>query len=116
MEFCDLGSHCSLEECRRQDYLPFQCKYCSNFYCLEHRSVSDHNCFKYKDEEENEKKNKKTRQCFFCKKKTKLELKCSICRQYTCYKHYHYHFCSKKKEISRDKKKMKHNISCFWLC
>ena len=22
MEFCDLGSHCSLEECRRQDYLP----------------------------------------------------------------------------------------------
>lgn len=45
MEFCDLGKHCKL--CFRQDYLPFQCKFCREFYCLEHRMIGDHNCPKY---------------------------------------------------------------------
>lgn len=46
MEFCDLGKHCKF--CFRQDYLPFQCKYCREFYCLEHRMMDDHQCIKKK--------------------------------------------------------------------
>jgi len=46
MEFCDVGKHCKL--CFRQDYLPFQCKYCREFYCLEHRMIRDHHCLQYK--------------------------------------------------------------------
>ncbi|KAI6191463.1 hypothetical protein M3Y97_00230700 [Aphelenchoides bicaudatus] len=41
-EFSDLSVHCSLESCRRLDFLPFLCKVCRSFYCGEHRF--DHGC------------------------------------------------------------------------
>jgi hypothetical protein len=43
MEFPDLGSHCSVPDCRQLDFLPFSCK-CGGKFCLEHRLPIQHNC------------------------------------------------------------------------
>eukprot|EP00903_Cladosiphon_okamuranus_P005586 g5559.t1 len=44
MEFHDLGKHCSAEDCRRQDFLPFKCDACAQVFCLDHRSHTAHGC------------------------------------------------------------------------
>lgn len=44
MEFDHVGAHCSLPDCRRQDFLPFKCSKCSQIYCTEHYKFEDHNC------------------------------------------------------------------------
>lgn len=43
-EFPDLGKHCSVEECKQIDFLPFTCDRCRQVYCLEHRSYIKHHC------------------------------------------------------------------------
>jgi len=44
MHFAEVGDHCSMTTCNRQDFLPFKCDCCNNTYCLEHRTYSAHNC------------------------------------------------------------------------
>ncbi|CAM9587796.1 unnamed protein product [Discosporangium mesarthrocarpum] len=44
MEFHDLGKHCSSEDCKQQDFLPFKCNACNGIFCLQHRSHSAHAC------------------------------------------------------------------------
>ena len=44
MEFSTLGQHCSIPSCHQLDFLPFKCDYCSNLYCLQHRSIQSHQC------------------------------------------------------------------------
>lgn len=44
MEFNELGGHCSSQYCHQKDFLPFNCKFCSKSFCLEHRSPFNHNC------------------------------------------------------------------------
>ncbi|XP_059463146.1 zinc finger AN1 and C2H2 domain-containing stress-associated protein 11 [Corylus avellana] len=43
-EFPDLGKHCTVEDCRQIDFLPFTCDRCSQVFCLEHRSYIKHSC------------------------------------------------------------------------
>ncbi|KAJ0966301.1 hypothetical protein J5N97_027439 [Dioscorea zingiberensis] len=43
-EFPDLGKHCSVEECKLIDFLPFTCDRCNQVFCLQHRSYSKHLC------------------------------------------------------------------------
>ncbi|XP_022766005.1 zinc finger AN1 and C2H2 domain-containing stress-associated protein 16-like [Durio zibethinus] len=43
-EFPDLGKHCSVEDCKQIDFLPFTCDRCHLVYCLEHRSYIKHHC------------------------------------------------------------------------
>lgn len=43
-EFPDLGKHCSVEECKQIDFLPFTCDRCRQVYCLDHRGYIKHNC------------------------------------------------------------------------
>ncbi|KAG1368755.1 Zinc finger AN1 and C2H2 domain-containing stress-associated protein 16 [Cocos nucifera] len=43
-EFPDLGKHCSVEDCRQIDFLPFTCDRCKKVFCLEHRSCTKHLC------------------------------------------------------------------------
>ncbi|KAM0943648.1 putative transcription factor C2H2 family [Dioscorea sansibarensis] len=43
-EFPDLGKHCSVEDCKLIDFLPFTCDRCSQVFCLQHRSYSKHLC------------------------------------------------------------------------
>jgi uncharacterized C2H2 Zn-finger protein len=44
MEFSNLGSHCSINNCYQQDFLPFQCDACRRTYCKDHRAYSEHSC------------------------------------------------------------------------
>ncbi|XP_007028784.2 PREDICTED: zinc finger AN1 and C2H2 domain-containing stress-associated protein 11 [Theobroma cacao] len=43
-EFPDLGKHCSVEDCKQIDFLPFTCDRCRLVFCLEHRSYIKHSC------------------------------------------------------------------------
>ncbi|KAG2683472.1 hypothetical protein I3843_10G031800 [Carya illinoinensis] len=43
-EFPDLGKHCTFEDCKQIDFLPFKCDRCSQVFCLEHRSYIKHSC------------------------------------------------------------------------
>lgn len=43
-EFPDLGKHCTVDDCRQIDFLPFTCDRCSQVFCLDHRSYIKHNC------------------------------------------------------------------------
>jgi AN1-type zinc finger protein 1 len=45
MEFFTLGKHCTI--CKVIDYLPFTCEHCQETYCVDHRTVKDHECKKY---------------------------------------------------------------------
>ncbi|EPS72081.1 hypothetical protein M569_02677, partial [Genlisea aurea] len=42
--FPNLGKHCSVQECRQIDFLPFTCDCCQQVFCLEHRSYIKHKC------------------------------------------------------------------------
>eukprot|EP00927_Polykrikos_kofoidii_P055941 TRINITY_DN50121_c0_g1_i1.p1 TRINITY_DN50121_c0_g1~~TRINITY_DN50121_c0_g1_i1.p1 ORF type:complete len:438 (+),score=59.08 TRINITY_DN50121_c0_g1_i1:33-1316(+) len=42
--FSDSGAHCSLDSCRRLDFLPFTCEHCSASFCLDHFRCADHGC------------------------------------------------------------------------
>ncbi|KAJ8562659.1 hypothetical protein K7X08_031111 [Anisodus acutangulus] len=42
--FPNLGKHCSVEDCRQIDFLPFTCDCCHKVYCLDHRSYIRHQC------------------------------------------------------------------------
>ncbi|XP_023517220.1 zinc finger AN1 and C2H2 domain-containing stress-associated protein 11-like [Cucurbita pepo subsp. pepo] len=43
-EFPNLGKHCSFEDCKQIDFLPFTCDCCHQVFCLEHRSYNRHSC------------------------------------------------------------------------
>ncbi|PKA57437.1 Zinc finger AN1 and C2H2 domain-containing stress-associated protein 16 [Apostasia shenzhenica] len=42
--FPNLGEHCSVEDCKLIDFLPFTCDRCNQVFCLQHRSYLSHLC------------------------------------------------------------------------
>ena len=44
MEFADVGDYCSIDHCKQQDFFPFQCNFCGDVFCKDHRRPSDHKC------------------------------------------------------------------------
>ena len=44
MDFGDLGNHCAVSGCGRQDFLPFTCDYCKLKLCLQHKNYENHEC------------------------------------------------------------------------
>lgn len=44
MEFGDVGNHCAVESCHRQDFLPYTCDRCSKVFCLQHYRANKHDC------------------------------------------------------------------------
>jgi len=44
MEFPSLGKHCSVEDCKLLDFLPFTCDGCRQTFCLDHRKYKSHQC------------------------------------------------------------------------
>lgn len=40
----DVGKKCNLKFCGTIDYLPWLCKLCDKYYCLEHKTPKDHEC------------------------------------------------------------------------
>ncbi|XP_072986828.1 zinc finger AN1 and C2H2 domain-containing stress-associated protein 16-like [Typha latifolia] len=43
-EFPNLGKHCSVDDCKQIDFLPFTCDRCKQVFCLQHRSYTEHLC------------------------------------------------------------------------
>lgn len=43
-EFPNLGKHCSVDDCKLIDFLPFTCDRCKKVFCLQHRSYTTHLC------------------------------------------------------------------------
>lgn len=46
MEFNNIGAHCNYKNCNEKDFLPFKCPFCGKIYCIDHKSVDQHNCEK----------------------------------------------------------------------
>ena len=44
MEFAHVGAHCFFENCKQQDFLPFECEFCHDIHCASHRRPDDHKC------------------------------------------------------------------------
>ena len=44
MEFVNSGAHCSVPDCKQQDFLPFTCDHCERKFCLAHRTYEAHDC------------------------------------------------------------------------
>lgn len=42
--FPNLGKHCTVDDCKLIDFLPFTCDCCHKVFCLEHRSYINHQC------------------------------------------------------------------------
>ncbi|PHJ15611.1 zinc finger an1 domain-containing stress-associated protein 12 [Cystoisospora suis] len=40
----EIGEHCGYPLCKQLDFLPFFCSQCQNFYCLQHRTQTSHEC------------------------------------------------------------------------
>ncbi|KRX10449.1 hypothetical protein PPERSA_08751 [Pseudocohnilembus persalinus] len=40
------GTKCAFKECNQLDFLPFDCRYCQQKFCQNHRQPDQHNCEK----------------------------------------------------------------------
>lgn len=90
-EFADLGKHCHLKGCNRQDYLPFKCKHCKEWFCKDHWEVEHHNCILKPAKEIIVTKVKKlyTNTCSHkrCKTRELVPVVCTNCNKNYCLKH-----------------------------
>jgi hypothetical protein len=90
-EFSNLGTHCSFNECNRQDFLPIKCDLCELSYCREHGSYTGHKCSKY---DENQKPIPEqgpipTYTCSLndCSKRELVQVLCEFCKLNFCMLH-----------------------------
>lgn len=88
MEF---GRKCQFTNCNIVDFLPFYCRECNKYYCLNHRTYCSHNCINNPNNRQNKiiKKKKKKYICNFpnCNKRGIILSLCNKCNKYYCIKH-----------------------------
>merc|ERR1711988_250407 len=104
-EMDDIGAICF--ECKRQDFLPFQCKFCKQQFCINHRYTNQHaccyelnQCTKIPYRKQTKKKSEEERhKCFQCNQYTLLQIRCPLCENNFCLKHRNSldHVCKKNK-------------------
>ena len=87
MEFSDLGKHCKL--CKQQDFLPFMCDHCNEWFCKDHRTETDHQCpvMNSKNIETTKTKVKKSKKCIKCKEPQLVPYRCTDCNKIVCMIH-----------------------------
>lgn len=90
MEFSDLGKSCA--KCNYQDYLPFCCPGCKQWYCSDHRSYDAHTCKNRPTDEHKSSPETTTavmHKCSFknCREKSIFEFVCSDCQKNHCINH-----------------------------
>ncbi|XP_015111093.1 AN1-type zinc finger protein 1-like [Diachasma alloeum] len=105
MEFPEVGTHCAIDSCKQDDFLPFKCTHCSSIFCKNHFNVISHNC---KACPENIVLEPRKIQGFICsqelcKSSSPVEMNCIECKKHFCLAHRH-HGCL---EISEDEIAMK---------
>lgn len=94
-EFTELGKHCQFKGCNRQDFLPFNCKYCRVWFCKNHWEVNNHQCQDYVMPNTVEKAAIRngakiySNICNFpsCKIREIVPVKCENCGENHCFKH-----------------------------
>lgn len=96
-----VGAKCF--ECKRQDFLPFQCKHCGMQFCIEHRYPDQHGCCSVTNQKCRKVIKKKSpptnyKTCTECNKPVLLIIKCPTCDKNFCLKHRNSldHTCKKK--------------------
>ncbi|XP_031440141.1 AN1-type zinc finger protein 1 [Clupea harengus] len=90
----DIGKHCKIKDCNRQDFLPFTCDACSGVFCLEHRSRESHSCPQEQEQVQREPIVSgvcTSHPCTFqeCKGKELLPVICRCCEKHFCLAHRH---------------------------
>jgi predicted nucleic acid binding AN1-type Zn finger protein len=104
----DIGAICF--ECKRQDFLPFQCKFCKEQFCINHRYTDQHacgyklnQCREVPKEKQSKKKIEDRHKCFQCKQYTLLQIRCPTCGNNFCLKHRNSldHVCKKKQKQNK---------------
>lgn len=86
MEFNNLGKNCRY--CLQKDFLPFLCKYCNHYYCMNHTNTKYHqDCNKLKEKSNIKKIKFNKKKCFVCNKKDKYNYTCNKCNKDVCMIH-----------------------------
>ncbi|XP_029205327.1 AN1-type zinc finger protein 1-like isoform X2 [Acropora millepora] len=108
-DLLSLGTHCSLAECKRLDFLPFHCSHCSQVFCLDHRTPASHKCSQLGSNDVERHilsgckslvvaKPKKSNKCSLktCHQHGLMPFVCPECNKNHCVRHRHAedHFCS----------------------
>jgi len=110
MEFPETGKHCSINNCKLLDFLPFICEHCQATFCKEHFHMMSHECLKTKSTISNQEKSMN----FLCSKEScketsLIEMLCTKCKQHYCVEHRH-HGCSELNETGKTEKLKKWQI------
>lgn len=85
----DIGKHCGLKDCKRLDFLPFECDGCSGVFCLDHKGRTAHACSDVNYAKETEQIDHPVYSCCYqaCKATELVPVKCDLCRKQYCLSH-----------------------------
>ncbi len=94
----EIGAVCFV--CGLRDFLPFQCAYCHNVFCLEHRTLDGHGCVEATAATTSMTPAQPPRASFRCSlagcsTSQLVPVVCERCRENFCFAHRHYadHVC-----------------------
>ncbi|XP_064641155.1 AN1-type zinc finger protein 1-like [Lineus longissimus] len=111
----NIGEHCSVHSCQQLDFLPFECKWCHQIYCLSHRSPDDHQCKEYDKVDLPTYDGVRSLPCSLtdCRNNELVPVVCEHCRKNFCLQHRHQvdHNCSEYKVDSGEPSKTAQHIS-----
>lgn len=85
----NIGMHCSIKDCNKLDFLPFECEGCSQVFCLEHKSRTVHDCSNTNFESKTVVVNKQKHTCSYqdCEANQLIPIVCSLCQKLYCLEH-----------------------------
>ncbi|XP_011304689.1 AN1-type zinc finger protein 1-like [Fopius arisanus] len=94
MEFPRVGTHCTIDSCKQNDFLPFTCTHCSSIFCRNHFNPISHNCKETLDNIVSEPVKIQGFMCSqeSCKSSSPVEINCIECKKHFCLAH-RYHGC-----------------------
>lgn len=111
MEFPDSGKHCSVEDCKLLDLLPFVCEHCQAIFCKEHFHMTSHKCLQTENVKSTRDKTVTSFPCCIlsCKEVTLVKVPCDTCKLNFCVAHRH-HWCLELSELEKNQRLKKWQI------
>ncbi|XP_043265886.1 AN1-type zinc finger protein 1-like [Colletes gigas] len=94
MEFPDIGTRCSIKDCKQLNFLPFVCNHCHDTFCKEHFHIASHKCSSFRENVVSTKTKASNYVCSdeSCKETSPIEMQCIKCKKHFCLQH-RYHGC-----------------------